>query len=107
MLVATGANSPDQDGIHNLKRKFEDNEAEIISEIYSTHFRARSGLAEGHQGDNDDPNNPARGDDEDIDVEEREARMLAPGDFSPPPFLPMDKVNREEFDSIEATENHS
>ena len=28
-------------GIEVLKRKFEDNEADIISEIYSTHFRAK------------------------------------------------------------------
>ena len=42
LLVATGTDIPDKQlGIEVLKRKFEDNEADIISEIYSTHFRAK------------------------------------------------------------------
>lgn len=40
--MATGIDNQDkQMGIEHLKRKFEDGEADIISEIYSTHFRAK------------------------------------------------------------------
>ena len=88
LLVATGANSPDQDGIDHLKRRFEDNEADIISEIYSTHFRPRSDLKDAQEKDQED---------EREEIEVRRSRVNP----SPPPVLNMEKVNaHEEFDSI-------
>ena len=96
LLVATGANSPDQEGLDHLKRRFEDNEADIISEIYSTHFRAKSDLKDAKAVDG-----------EGTEGREREVRgSTASG--SPPPILNMEKVNaREEYDSIEERDEPS
>ena len=91
MLVATGAASPDLEGVEHLKRRFEDNEADIISEIYSTHFRPRSGLGV---------------DAEDAEKEGRPVKEPATNG-SPAPLLPLDRVAREEYDSIEERDEPS
>ena len=72
-------------GIEHLKRKFEDGEADIISEIYSTHFRAR--LEDGM------PN---------IGQEDIESASAT----SPNPLLNFEKRNNMlEYDSIEENES--
>ena len=49
-LVASGTETGGQvEGVKELMRKFEDNEAMIITDLYEKHFRPKSEL-----GDNDD-----------------------------------------------------
>jgi hypothetical protein len=54
-FVATSTQSGDQvDGVKELKRKFEDNEAVIITDLYHKHFRPKSELSGAQNTQSDD-----------------------------------------------------
>ena len=54
-FVAASTQSGDQvEGVKELKRKFEDNEAVIITDLYHKHFRPKSELSGAQTTQNDD-----------------------------------------------------